>query len=155
MKPRIMVFAILMLAAWVGDAMANPGGMMTMPDRMRKLDQIMQQARDTSDHNMHMKLMHEHMQAMRDAMDQMNQMMGGRQEMMQSMGGGMMMGAQGQGGNMGGGMMGSGGNGSGKAMSPEMMQQRMDMMQQRMTMMQMMMDQMMEHQQELERLPKG
>ena len=106
-------------------------------EHMKKMQDIMARMQKTTDPAQRQKLMSEHMQAMQEGM-----------KSMRGMGGGMMQG-------MGGAMMGQApkdgtakpGMGRGAAMSPEMMERRMDMMQ-------MMMEQMMQHQKALEGAPK-
>lgn len=153
MKRKTLVFVTLMATSMTALSASHGGGMMNMQERVQKMDRMMEQARKTDDGDQHMEIMQQHMKEMRETMGQMHEMMGGRQHMMQQMGGGMMgkegkgdmMGKEGKGGMMDSGMTGKGGEGASMAMSPEMMQKRMDMMQ-------MMMDQMMEHQQEHDRM---
>jgi hypothetical protein len=153
------IIVVLSLAFPMSIALAEQGqkGMMDMQMQMQNMDKSMGQARQTRDPEKHYALMQEHMQEMRQGMNMMNDMMGGRQHMMQNMSGGVKGSGMGmQGGMMGGGMgmQGGGKQGKGQAdmMSPEMTQQRMHQMNQRMDMMQMMMDQMMDHQQEIQRM---
>ena len=96
--------------------------------QMSKMQALMRQIKRTKNPAERSKLLSEHMAMMRQGM-----------MMMQGMGGGGMMGGM--------GMMGGGAPQAGGAMSPEMMQQRLELMQNRMDMMQMMMGQMLEQQQ--------
>ena len=110
------------------DTRQGMGSTGMMMQNMQKMNKQMEEINATSDPAKRKRLMHEHMQSMKEIM-----------QMMRSMGGGMMM-----------GMM-SGKQGSGERMNKEMGKcmdkygkgQRHEMMEQRMDMMQMMMEQMM------------
>ncbi len=108
-------------------------------ERMKQAQALMGKLRESRDPIERKRLMHEHMQAMRDTMGMMRGMKMGM------MGGGQGMGKMG--GGQGMGMMGGGqGKGAGKTGSMMPMHQ---MMEDRMEMMQMMMEQMLERQEML------
>ena len=145
----ILAFILLALTPPAFSATQEGDQTMTqMRDRMHQMDRMREEARKTSDPAKHRELMHRHMKEMREGMHGMRGMMG---ETGMGMGMGMGMGKDGMGmrGTMGGErrMMDKK-----EAMSPEMMQRRMEHMQDRMDMMQMMMERMMEHQEERMRM---